>query len=126
MLGRGLGWSGCSLGEDGVDRRRFAGDAGDRREQDRQGDEQAAEDRGGAGQEVGRAARGHQPGRGAADAKAAALRTLHEDHRDKRGGDQRLDDQQEGEHRWLGSRAWIRMVAWPLASARRLFNARWP
>ena len=51
-----------------------------------------------AGQEIGRAARRHQARRAAAHAQPAAFRALHQDDGDERGGDDRLDDEQEGEH----------------------------
>ena len=88
-----------AVGERGVDLGRLARGAGIGRQHDRQDDEQAAEDRRRAGQEIRRAARGHEARRAAADAEAAAFRALHQDDADQRGGDERLDDQQEGEHR---------------------------
>ena len=74
--------------------------AGNRRHDDRQDDEQSAENGRRAGQEIGRAARRHEARRASADAKAAAFGALHQDHADERDGDERLDDQQEGEHVW--------------------------
>ena len=51
-----------------------------------------------AGEEIRRAARGHEARRTAADAEAAAFGALHQDDADERKGDQRLNDQQECEH----------------------------
>ncbi|PAV69801.1 hypothetical protein WR25_08765 [Diploscapter pachys] len=85
-------------GERGVDRLRLAVRR-DEGERDRHADEHRREDRGHAGQEVRRAARRHQARRAAAHAEAAAFRLLHQDHRHERGGDDGMNDEEEGEAR---------------------------
>jgi uncharacterized NAD(P)/FAD-binding protein YdhS len=67
-------------------------------ESDRQDDEDRRQNGGRPRKEIGRAARRHQPRRAAADAEPAALRPLHQDHRDHGGGDEGLHDQEELEH----------------------------
>ncbi len=74
-----------------------AGLGGNRGERDRQHHERDREPLGRAGQEVGRAARAHQPGRAAADAEAAAFGALHQHHGDEPRGDDRLDHEEEDE-----------------------------
>src|SRR5204863_2553520 len=58
----------------------------------------ATEHGGRAGQEVRRTASGHETRRASANAKAAALGSLHQNDANERDGDECLDDQQEGEH----------------------------
>ena len=96
------------------------GEAG---EQDREADEDRREDRGAAGQEVRGAARAHHAGRAAAAGEPAAFRALHQDERDQADGDERLDDEHEGEqagHRRLSGNE----VAGDLVDQAPRFNHR--
>jgi hypothetical protein len=95
-LGRRHG--GNLIRERRIDLDRLARSSGDGRKDDRQNDERGTQDRGRAGEEVGRTARRHEAGRASADAKSAAFRTLHQDDADQRCGNERLNDQKEFEH----------------------------
>src|SRR5690606_18297557 len=92
--------------------------ARDQRKRQRGREERSRENRSRAGESIRRPARGHEAGT-AADAKAAAFRTLQQDHAHQSHDDQKMNDDDDGLHEWFRTEDSVRCRRAPSLAAAR-------